>query len=381
MQGSIIGGGIGGLVTALAFQQQGLLAKVYEAAPAASPQGAGLVLAANGMQVLQRLQLADAVIARGHRIDRVLLTNEHLSPLSETHVPEENARGNINLAIHRSDLQAVLLEHLPKGSLEWGRKCIRLESDGSRTKLHFEGEDPAYADYTVAADGLQSVSRKQLFPQQVIRDVQQICWRGVVAFDLPAHYEHQAIEAWGRGKRFGFTRINPDFIYWFAVLNKHGNAFDFRADLKSELHKQFQSFAPLVAAMIEDTAPARIVRRDLSDLKPLASWHTDRVCLLGDAAHATTPNMGQGACQAMIDGWTLAQLLNESKNPQWAFRKYQKIRKPTTDFVCRWSYRLGEVAHLENPLLTTLRNAAIKRLPASFTRRRMNRLFQSPLDL
>src|SRR5690625_678542 len=126
--------------------------------------------------------------------------------------------------------------------------------------------------------------RQQLFPDAMLRDVKQICWRGIVAYDLSEKYHHQAIEAWGRGRRFGFSKINNDFTYWFAVINKHGNNFNFRADLRKELQKQFNDFDPLFSQMIADTPETRIIRNDLQDLKPLRQWSMGRTGLLGDAA-------------------------------------------------------------------------------------------------
>lgn len=382
MQGKVIGAGIGGLVTAIALQQRNLFTKVYEAKNARPDQGAGIVLAINAMRILDKLNLAEEVAMRGNEIRSVQITDEKLHLLSSNMTAKDVKKyGHVNIAIHRADLQDILLNALPAEAVEWGKKCIRVHEKDQKCIVYFEDQTKDYGDYIIAADGIYSAVRQQLFPEATIRDVKQICWRGTVAFDLPEQYHHQAIEAWGRGRRFGFTRINNDYTYWFAVINKHGNDFNFRADLRKELTKQFNDFAPLFAQMIADTPEARIIRSDLQDLKPLRQWSIGRTGLLGDAAHAATPNLGQGAGQAIEDAWVLAEQLNASKNPGYAFPKYQKLRKPVTDYVAKWSYRVGEMAHYENVLLTSLRNVAIKKTPRSFFQKQMTKLLAPRYDI
>lgn len=382
MQGIIIGAGIGGLVAAVALRQRNLLTKVYEAKDGKSHQGAGIVLSINAMRVLDKLGLADQVIDCGNAIHTVRITDEKLQPLSSsTMASNEKTHGHTNRAIHRADLQDILLKALPDETIEWGKKCIRVNEKEQKCMLHFEDKTEAYGDYVIAADGIHSAVRQQLFPNASLRDVKQICWRGVVAYDLPDKYHHQAVEAWGRGRRFGFSKMNEDYTYWFAVINKHGNNFNFRDDLRDELKKQFGDFDPMFSQMIDDTPESRIIRNDLWDLKPIRKWHSGRSCLLGDAAHAITPNLGQGAGLAIEDAWVLAGLLNASKNPGYAFPKYQKTRKPDVDYVAKWSYRTGEIAHYENFFLTGLRNTFIKRMPQSLLRKKTDKLFRPGYEI
>ncbi len=382
MQGRIIGAGIGGLLMAIALQQRHMAASVYEAKEGPLQQGAGLILAVNAIRVLERLGLADELYRMGNEIQTAYITDEKLRPLSKNLISSSIKQfGYPNISILRSDLQHILLEKLQNGTIEWGKKCIRISEKDRKGILHFEDGSQAPGDYVIAADGIHSMARRQLFPGTEVRKIRQICWRGVAAFDLPERYRHRSIEAWGKGRRFGFSKVNEDFVYWFAVINKHDNDFNFSADLREELKRQFKDFDPPVLQMISDTPEARISRKALLDLPPIQKWHAGRTCLLGDAAHAVTPNLGQGACQAIEDVWVLADLLNASKNPVQAYPEFQKIRKPMTDYVYKWSYRVGEMAHYENRFLVRFRNRIMKRLSGSFLKKRIGRLFEPRYEI
>lgn len=376
MQGRIIGAGIGGLATAIALQQHDMRVSVYEAEDDPPPQGAGIILAVNAMRVLDRFNLTDEIFRKGNEIRTAHLTDENLKPISKNLISANIKQfGQANISIHRSDLQHILMGKLQPGTVEWGKKCIRISEKNQQGILHFEDETTVSGDYVIAADGIHSETRRQLFPGDDVRKIRQVCWRGVVAFDLPEQYQHQSIEAWGRGRRFGFSKINADYTYWFAVINKHDSGFNYSANLREELKKQFKEFAPMISEMIGDTPEARIGRKSLMDLPPIQKWHLGRTCLLGDAAHAVTPNLGQGACQAIEDAWVLANLLNDSKNPMKAYPEFQKIRKPMTDYVYKWSFRVGEMAHYENRFLVGMRNRFMKKISGSFLKKRTTRLF------
>lgn len=382
MQGRIIGAGIGGLVTAIALQRRGLHVSIYETNDHPATEGAGIMLAINAMRVADKLDLAEEIVQHGHEIELVRITDEKLQLLAAHTIPSDLAKtGYQNVAIHRKDLLDILTDHLQTDTVEWNKRCTRVLEKEQQCVLHFEDGTQAYGDYVVAADGIHSGIRTQLFPETVIRDMKQICWRGIVAFDLPPKYDRQAVTAWGSGRRFGFCRINEDFVYWYAVINRHGNEFNFRANLRNELKKQFLDFDPVVSGMIEDTAEVRIIRKDMMDVKPIPRWYAGHVCLLGDAAHAVSPALAQGACQAMEDAWVLAALLDESKNPGLAFPRYQDIRKPATDYVSKWSRRMGEIAHYENPLLTGIRNITTKHMPQSFFKKHMAKLLRPGYEI
>jgi 2-polyprenyl-6-methoxyphenol hydroxylase-like FAD-dependent oxidoreductase len=376
MRGMIIGSGVGGLTTAMAMQQRGMAIKVYTEKETVTSGNAGIVLAVNAMRLLDKMQLADEIYLRGNELKGMHITNEALTPISGNVISHFSEKYHYtNVAVHPAVLYQILLQHIKDEVLETRKQCVRITERSRETIAEFADGMSAYGDYIIAADGIHSIVRKQLFPEATVRDVKQICWGGIIAFDLPLKYRHYAIEAWGRGKRFGFVPLDKDNVYWYALINKHGNGFEFRADLKKELDHQFREFAPLVRQLMLDTPKTDILRDDLLDMKPLKRWYAGRICLLGDAAHAVTPNIGQGVSQAIEDAWMMASLMDQYKNPVYVFPLFQRSRKVKTDYVAKLSYRIGQMAHYENRLLVGMRNQMMKSMPKVFTKKQFDKIF------
>src|SRR5262249_16464657 len=133
-------------------------------------------------------------------------------------------------------------------------------------------------------------------------------WRAVASFDHIAVGDMWG-ESWGRGVRLGIAPLRNDQVYWFATKNAPESEKDVAGQVKPELLRLFGDWHAPIRALIEATDESKILRNDIYDLEPLPRWTDGRVALLGDAAHATTPNMGQGACQALEDAVVLGQCL------------------------------------------------------------------------
>lgn len=114
---------------------------------------------------------------------------------------------------------------------------------------------------------------------------------------------------------------------------------------------------------------------EMTDLEPISNWSKDKVCLMGDAAHATTPNMGQGACQAIEDAYVLAACL-EKDEPNEAFAVFQKLRLKKAHQVVKTSWMIGKMAHIENPVLRGLRNQMMRMTPTSVSRKQSGQIFE-----
>jgi 2-polyprenyl-6-methoxyphenol hydroxylase-like FAD-dependent oxidoreductase len=127
--------------------------------------------------------------------------------------------------------------------------------------------------------------------------------------------------------------------------------------------------------MLRHTPSADIVRTDLCDFAPLRHWSQGRVVLLGDAAHAMTPNLGQGGAQAVEDAYVLAEHLSLCQEPQKAIRAYENIRLRKVRWIVNTARQHGRMAHLRNPLARKARNWLIKRAPEWLTRRQLDRMY------
>src|SRR5690606_13027243 len=201
-----------------------------------------------------------------------------------------------------------------------------------------------------------------------IRDSGQICWRGICELALGERYLHSALEAWGPGRRFGFVALNSRQVYWYAVANEDAAGTD--------LSLLFKDFHPEVLDMIAATPATSIFFSHLYDLKPIHQWAQGKVCLIGDAAHATTPNLGQGACQAVEDAYVLGKLFAQGLSVEEVFRQYQALRIKKAHQVVKTSWTIGKVSHWQNPLGTGVRNFVMKNLPASVRHKQLEPLFE-----
>lgn len=368
---AVIGGGIGGLTAALALQRKGNSVTVYEAAEKIEPVGAGIGIGNNAMQIFQMLGVANKIYHAGTKVSSMNITDAQLKPLSVMELGEfERKYGVHNVAIHRADLQQILAEELGFKHIKLGKKLSKITSKQNITTLTFEDQSTENADLVIAADGIKSAVRTQLFPQSKIRDTKQWCWRGVFDGSLSQQWLGKAMEAWGKGKRFGFVMVNDKTTYWYAVVNE--NLVD---HTQPNLTKLYQDFHPEVAAIIAKTSQEKIILNRITDLKPLSKWHEKNICLLGDAAHATTPNLGQGACQAIEDAYALAQLYHPEKPVHQLFKEYEQLRMKKAKAIVKSSWLVGKVAHLENNGLVFLRNIFVRNIPKKLSNQQLKTIF------
>lgn len=363
----IIGAGIGGLTTALSLKQLGFEVQVVESAPAIKPVGAGIVMANNAMQVYKELGLRPKIEAAGYRVSYMRITDAEFNELSTIDLAAFEQRYRVcNIAIHRADLQGILADELGFDQITLGKRLVQVEK-GDGYRLHFEDGTEEKAPVLIGADGIHSVVRKQLFPPSTLRNSKQVCWRGICEVDLADRYEHTALEAWGAGRRFGFVRLNPAQVYWYAVADDGTESAD--------LLDLFHDFHPHVLEMITATPAASVFFSHLYDLKPIHQWAEGEACLIGDAAHATTPNLGQGACQAVEDAYVLKKLFAQGLPVEEVFRQYQALRVKKAHQVVKTSWTIGKVSHWQNPLGIGVRNFVMKNLPASVRQKQLEPLF------
>lgn len=380
MDFTIIGAGIGGLTTAHALLAQGHRVQVFERAETLREVGAGVVLGANAMQVLHRLSLHDAVRDQGHPVTSFTLRGRHGQVLSAADTAVFTKRlGFDNLAIHRAALQRVLLAALPPGTVRLGQALTRFDQDADSVSLHFANGLAVQTEALVAADGLRSGVRLQLLPDSQPRYAGYTCWRAVVdasRLNLPAG---QTTEIWGGAAgRFGYVPLANGQVYWFACVNSpEANNPCFRAYTVADLRRQFAPLPEPVGGLLDLTQPGQLLWNDILDIKPLSRFAFGRAVLLGDAAHATTPNMGQGAGQAVEDALALANsLARHSSDVPAAFRAFETRRRPRTTRIVEQSWRMGQLGQLENRWLTAARDVAFGSVPASMAEKQMAFLYE-----
>ncbi|MEM1217969.1 MAG: FAD-dependent monooxygenase [Bacteroidota bacterium] len=374
MSYQIAGGGIGGLCLALALQKLGMPYHVYERAPKLREVGAGIWLAPNALQVLDWLGVLAKVQEAGNVIDRITLADAKLNPLSDIpQTPIVQQFGFSTVAIHRARLQKLLFDEIPEQHKTLGKALQRFEEREESVDLHFTDGTLAAGAYLIGADGIHSAVRQQLFPERRTRDSGQLCWRGIATLDLPDDYRPRGMELWGDQIRFGISQIADRQVYWFAVSEQSATLPQDPILRKAGLLARYESFHPLVGQILEATSPDRIMENTILDLDPKGRWYQGRICLMGDAAHATTPNMGQGGAQAIEDAYFLSQL--QHTNPgEPGFAAFAQRRRPKVQFVVKQSWNTGKLAHWKRA--QGLRNGMMRVIPERILVKQMLDLYR-----
>ncbi|SFW92319.1 FAD-dependent monooxygenase [Amycolatopsis australiensis] len=357
MHAVVAGGGIGGLSAAAGLHRIGWDVTVLERAPEFGDVGAGISLWPNALRCLDELgvDLGGHLAAqhdggfrdrRGRRVtrfDAAAFERLHGRPLG---------------TIHRKDLIAALMDAVPAASLRTGAEVTEVREDGL---VRFTGGE-LHADVVVAADGIRSPIRRALFPRHP-----EPVYTGSTAFRGITKYPGTRLStSFDRGTEVGVIPLSGDDVYWFvSYLTPPGIR---PGDPKRYLRENFGGWHDPIPALIDATPPEAVVQHDLYYLAtPLETYVRGRVALLGDAAHAMPPFLGQGGCQAIEDAVVLAHELSE-KDTLSALRSYDANRRPRSQKVVRESVRMGKLAaQLANPVAIALRTALLKALPAKVT--------------
>jgi len=355
----IVGGGIGGLSLARELSNRGLAVTVLERTARLAPIGAGIIMNPNAMGVLERNGLAadlrsnawpymqrDTRDARGN-----LLAVRDYRPLYDS---GRLARGAL---VHRAHLHDVLHRALPAGLVRFGTAATRVEILPDRVRVQTDQGETLEADVLVGADGIRSQVRRQLFGDVQPRYMGYRSHRLVVE----AHPEVVSFtELLGRGQRIGLVPISPTRLYVWTTFNSPKDrppvlqdADHFRA-----LFRQFTD--PQVREIFSRVQSVDgIISTDVEELR-LDRYVQGRAALLGDAVHAMTPNIGQGAGMAMEDAAVLAEELAASTNVEVSLNNYAMRRRPRVEMVMRVSREVGKDGQQVNPVVCWLRNRRIR---------------------
>ncbi|MGC9669810.1 FAD-dependent oxidoreductase [Planosporangium sp. 12N6] len=367
----IVGGGIGGLSAALALHRTGWRVTVLERAPELREVGAGLTLMANALRGLDALGLADAVQARGRAEAPGGIrtsTGRWLSRVDGAAMTR--LLGTTALGIHRATLHGILHDALPPSALLTGAEVVDVGPDPVVHYLHRGERSTARADLVVGADGLNSVVRSTLWPDAPPPVYSgSTAWRAVTRWDGPL----PTAISWGPGAEFGMVPIGDHDVYWFGAVNAPPG--ERASDELAEVRSRFGTWHEPIPALLAATPAGAVLRNDIYHLgTPLPTYVKGRVVLLGDAAHAMTPNLGQGACQAIEDAVVLGSACAGDPDLDAALSSYDRQRRPRTQQIARASLRIGRSGQqLRNPLGVALRNAVMRLTPPRAALRSMAR--------
>ena len=337
LRAAVVGAGICGLSTACALRQRGIDVTVFEQSERLSEIGAGLVIFPNALRQLERMGLGEALASVGAKIgegsEYYRADGRAVGPMVTT----DSSGWNGVYGMHRADLLNVLAATLPPSSIRAGHCCSGFEQSDTIARLKFTNGETAEADIVIAADGIHSALQTYIVDQTPPEYSGVRAYRGLIARERLAGWREEAQQLWmGEGKHFMVYPVRSgrllNYVAFVPSMNETTESWSAAGD-RDELVSSFNGWDPHVVELLE--AVDNCFWWGLYDRRPLQSWTKGRLVLLGDAAHAMLPHLGQGANQAIEDGVALAVLIEGqiSADLPHILRHYEQLRRARTDNI------------------------------------------------
>ena len=337
LRAAIVGGGIGGLAAACSLSRRGIDVMVFEQAETLGEIGAGLTIFPNSLRQLERMGLGEALAAVGARIGDGSQICRADGTVVGSMVTTDSSGWNGVYGMHRADLLNTLAASLSPGTIRTGHRCIGFEQSAVVARLKFANGETAEADIVIAADGIHSVLQKYVVEPKPPEYSGVRAYRGLIPREQLPGWLEEAHQVWmGDGKHFMVYPVRSgrllNYVGFVPTKNATTESWSAVGD-RDELAASFDGWDPCVVKLLE--AVETCFWWGLYDRMPLPSWTNGRLALLGDAAHAMLPHLGQGANQAIEDGVALAVLL-EGRDPADVpdiVQQYEKLRRARTDLI------------------------------------------------
>ncbi|WP_447947186.1 FAD-dependent monooxygenase [Microbacterium lacticum] len=359
----IVGGGIGGLCASIALRQAGIETVLYEQAERFSEVGSGIQVWVKGMAALGQLGVAEQVRAVGADVNLHQFFTAGGAPLYRADLAafahEYGAPAPV--MVSRTGLVDALLTGVDMTTVRLGRRVTDVRQDDAQVTVTLDDGSEDTGALLIAADGINSATRTRLFPEVRVRTASYRYARSLVTHPAPFGANTFSM-FFGRGNRIAIGDCGNGELYWLVGLKKPTVPLDGdNGNLKADLLRRFRSFPEGIASVIEATDPAALIHHAVRDVEPIPTWGKGRIFLLGDSAHATTPNLGRGSGQAMLDAITLSALLRTTDltdNDQLArvLADYSGRRKPEAEALQRTSWSIGNITSWDSIAMTTARN-------------------------
>lgn len=363
---AIIGGGIAGLTFARCLTTKDYDIHIFEKRADFAEIGAAISVFPNALSVIDDLGLLTAILESSGQFKTVYIKTSSGEVLSKSEPKSDYPV----ICIHRADLHRILLDGIDATLYNnYSLDKLTHQADG-RIELAFENGENLLFDAVIGADGIHSLVR-----QGIINDGKPIyrgynVWRGVVKANFDIGY---GSETYGKGQRVGIVPLKDGVYGWWATKNENFMQDDSPEDTKEKLIRLFGDWHHPIPDLIKATDT--IIKNGLSDRIPKKGWTKGNATLLGDAAHPTTPNLGQGGCMAIEGAYILAKSIQKYGLTEKAYHRYEELHFPRTTNITKQSLKFGKMGQLESPLLRGLRNFAIKVMPSSLALKMISKYF------
>jgi 2-polyprenyl-6-methoxyphenol hydroxylase-like FAD-dependent oxidoreductase len=367
----IVGGGIAGLTLAAALHQQGFIVELVERNPTWHAVGAGFLVQANGMRVLHALGLGAAIEHAGAVVRRWDFCDEQGEVLCETDLNALWSDAGLCVGIERTKLQQVLLSGVAAVPCRLGTSITSLVQVNQRVSVTFTNSSAGEYDLVVGADGIFSTVRQLALSATSPADLSAMNWRSVAPVRPGGLTALQFLL--GDGCFFGLCHVGEGRSYGFGYIMQPRSRDPLEGRLE-RLRNRFATFGGPVQEYLASLERDEQIHCSAMEWVDVDEWHTGRVVLVGDAAHASSPLMGQGGCMAMEDACVLAEVLRSAATAESALSDYVSRRKPRTKWV--QSQSLAAAESLRMP--PSIRNATLRERGDQMTQSRFRPLVPAP---
>ena len=356
MKIAIVGAGMGGLTAGIALKKFGHQVTIYEQATEILPVGAAISLWSNGVKCLNYLGLTHEIQALGGDMQSLAyvdgLNQQTMTQFSLTPLYKEV--GQKAYPVSRADLQNLLMQHFGLQDIQLGKKMIRIEDQEAHVSIHFEDGSSVQADLLIGADGTHSLTRQYVLGHTVERRYAgYVNWNGLVEINEGLAPAQQWTTYIGEGKRVSLMPVANNRFYFFFDVPLEVGLPNQRDQYKANLKQYFAGWCAPVQQLIDSIDAQKTNRVEIHDIEPFMEFYKGHVVLLGDAAHSTTPDIGQGGCQAMEDAIYLARALQiNTFGLEDALTRYQNKRNERTREMVLRARKRCDVTHMKDRQLT-----------------------------
>lgn len=363
---AIIGGGIAGLTFALSLKSEEYECHIFEKKESFGEIGAAISVFPNALSVMDELGLYSNILKTAGELKKILIKTSKGTTLGYSEPKGEYPV----ICIHRADLHRVLLNHTSAKLFEnHGLKSIA-ETQDHKLRLDFENGKSELFDAVIGADGIHSEVRKYVINDGLPFFRGYNIWRGVVKTNFDIGHGSETL---GKGQRVGIVPIKEGVYGWWATCNEEFMQDDEPEGTRVKLKRLFGDWHHPIPSLIEETEV--ILKNSLSDRIPTKGWSKNNVVLIGDAAHPTTPNLGQGGCTAIEGAYLLSKCIEKYGLTEKAYNRYEELHFDRAKQINQESLRLGKIGQLSNPLAIFLRNLLFYITPSHISVKLLSKYF------